>query len=71
MKDNSNSNFFYGPPEEVERRRMLEVINSTSTETFNMLMKLIKVSAMISNAHIINEPAAKYGAPPGGPIRHY
>lgn len=55
MRNNSNIPFFYGPPEEVEKRRILEAVNSTSTETFNMLMKLIKVSTMIQNAKITSE----------------
>jgi hypothetical protein len=59
MKGSYKNNFFYGPPEEVEKRRMLEAINSTSTESFNMLMKLIKVSTMIQNARIISKPEAK------------
>jgi hypothetical protein len=46
----------YSSKEELEKARVLEAAQSSYTERFYILMKLIKVSAMISKAKIIHSP---------------
>ena len=46
----------YRSKEELEKARAFEASQSTYTERFHMLMKLIKVSRMISKAKIIKSP---------------
>jgi hypothetical protein len=46
----------YNSNEELENARALEASQSSYTERFYMLMKLIKVSNMISKAKIIKSP---------------
>jgi hypothetical protein len=46
----------YNSKEELENARALEASQSSYTERFYMLMKLIKVSSMISKAKIIKSP---------------
>jgi len=46
----------YNSKEELENARALEASQSSYTERFYMLMKLIKVSGMISKAKIIKSP---------------
>lgn len=46
----------YSSKEELENARALEASRSSYTERFYMLMKLIKVSSMISKAKIIESP---------------
>jgi hypothetical protein len=46
----------YSSKEELENARIREASQSTYTERFYMLMKLIKVSNMISKAKIIKSP---------------
>lgn len=51
------SNFTtYNSQEELENSRRIEASKTSYTERFHILMKLIKVSAMISNAKIISYP---------------
>ncbi len=46
----------YCSKEELEKARVFEASQSSYTERFHMLMKLIKVSSMISKAKIIKAP---------------
>lgn len=46
----------YSSKEELENARALEDSKTTYTERFYILMKLIKVSNMISKAKIISSP---------------
>ena len=46
----------YNSKEELENARALEASQSSYTERFYTLMKLIKVSSMISKAKIIKSP---------------
>jgi hypothetical protein len=46
----------YNSKEELENARALEASQSSYTERFYMLMKLIKVSNMINKAKIIKSP---------------
>ena len=46
----------YNSKEELENSRALEAAQSSYTERFYMLMKLIKVSSMISKAKILKSP---------------
>ncbi len=46
----------YNSKEELENARSLEASQTSYTERFYTLMKLIKVSRMISNAKIIHSP---------------
>jgi hypothetical protein len=46
----------YSSKEELENARALEASQSSYTERFYMLMKLIKVSNMINKAKIIKSP---------------
>ena len=46
----------YNSKEEAESARVLEASKTSYTERFYILMKLIKVSQMISNAKIISSP---------------
>ena len=46
----------YNSEEELENARAMEVSQTSYTERFYTLMKLIKVSKMISKAKIINSP---------------
>jgi hypothetical protein len=46
----------YSNKEELENARAFEASRSSYTERFYMLMKLIKVSNMISKAKIIKSP---------------
>ena len=46
----------YNSKQELENARALESSQSSYTERFYMLMKLIKVSNMISKAKIIQSP---------------
>jgi len=46
----------YNNCQELEDARVLEASQTTYTERFYMLMRLIKVSAMITNAKIISSP---------------
>jgi hypothetical protein len=52
--------FWYGPPEEIERRRIIEAIQSSPSETYDMLMKLIRTSFMIENSITVNNPSTFY-----------
>jgi hypothetical protein len=46
----------YNSKEELENARAFEASQTTYTERFNMLMKLIRVSHLISKAKIIKSP---------------
>ncbi|MEI7735233.1 MAG: hypothetical protein WCI49_07180 [Ferruginibacter sp.] len=46
----------YNSNEELENARALQASKNTYTERFYMLMKLIKISSMISNAKIVQAP---------------
>ena len=46
----------YNSKEELETARILEASRSSYTERFYTLMKLIKVSKMISSAKIVKSP---------------
>jgi hypothetical protein len=46
----------YNSREELEKARLLEASQTSYTERFYTLMKLIKISTMISNAKIIHSP---------------
>ena len=46
----------YSSKEELENARAFEAFQSSYTERFYMLMKLIKLSNMISKAKIIQSP---------------
>ena len=46
----------YNSEEELENARAMEASQTSYTERFYTLMKLIKVSKMISKAKIINSP---------------
>ena len=46
----------YSSKEELEKARAFEASQSSYTERFYMLMKLIKVSGMIRRAKIVNAP---------------
>jgi hypothetical protein len=46
----------YGSREELENARAFEASQTSYTERFYTLMKLIKVSSMISKARIIKSP---------------
>lgn len=46
----------YNSSEELEDARVLQASQTTYTERFYTLMRLIKVSAMIRNAKIISSP---------------
>jgi len=46
----------YNSKEELENARALEAAQSSYTDRFYTLMKLIKVSSMISKAKIIKSP---------------
>ena len=46
----------YNSEEELEKARIIEASKTSYTERFNTLMKLIKVSSIISNAKIIKSP---------------
>jgi hypothetical protein len=46
----------YNSKEELENARAFEASQTSYTERFYMLMKLIKVSRMISKAKIIKSP---------------
>lgn len=49
----------YESQEELKNARIKDAAQSTYTERFYTLMKLIKVSTMISNAKIISSPEIK------------
>lgn len=46
----------YNSEEEMERARALKASQTTYTERFYMLMRLIKTSSMIKNAKILQSP---------------
>lgn len=46
----------YNSSQELEDARVLQASQTTYTERFYTLMRLIKVSAMIRNAKIISSP---------------
>lgn len=46
----------YNSKEELEKARLVEAANTSYSERFYTLMKLIKVSIMIKNAKIIHNP---------------
>lgn len=46
----------YNSSEELEHARAVEAGNTSYTERFRTLMRLIKVSAMLKNATIISSP---------------
>lgn len=46
----------YNSKEELEKARAFEASQASYTERFHMLMKLIKVSRMITKAKIIQSP---------------
>ena len=46
----------YNSKEELEAARILEAAKASYTERFYTLMKLIKISKMISSAKIIHSP---------------
>jgi hypothetical protein len=46
----------YNSKEELENARALQASKTTYTERFYTLMKLIKVSSMLSNAKIVQAP---------------
>lgn len=46
----------YNCSQELEDARVLQASQATCTERFYTLMRLIKVSAMITNAKIISSP---------------
>ena len=50
----------YNSNEELENARALQASKTTYTERFYMLMKLIKISSMISNAKIVQTPQIGY-----------
>jgi hypothetical protein len=49
----------YSSKEALENARLQTAANSTYTERFYTLMKLIKISKMINNATIISSPKMK------------
>jgi len=49
----------YNSRDELEKARALEASKTSYTQRFYTLMKLIKVSRMISKAKIIHSPAGK------------
>jgi hypothetical protein len=51
----------YNSKEELEKARVFEASQTTYTERFYTLMKLIKISSMINNAKIISAPQIDNG----------
>ncbi len=49
----------YSSKEALENARLQAAANTTYTERFYTLMKLIKISKMINNANIISSPKMK------------
>lgn len=49
----------YSSKEALENARLQAAANTTYTERFYMLMKLIKISKTITNAKIISSPKMK------------
>ena len=49
----------YSSAEELEAARLKEAANTTYTERFYTLTKLIRISKMIDNAKIISSPVLK------------
>ena len=49
----------YNSKKELELARLKQALNTTYTERFYALTKLIRISKMISNAKIISSPQLK------------
>jgi hypothetical protein len=49
----------YSSPQEMELARLKEAAGKTYTERFHTLMRLIKVSSMLSRARIVHPAKAK------------
>jgi hypothetical protein len=55
-----NSQFIvYSSPQEMELARLKEAAKKTYTERFHALMRLIRISSMLSNAKIVYPAKAK------------